>query len=171
MTTAGRMCGYAPCAAALCLLWCASPAAAQPAPAASQAAGMWRSDQPGRAPLELALHEVRMRVDHPVVETVVTQVFVNPYSTNIEVTYHYPVPVGATVTGMSLWVNGVRREARYLLHQGPGNHTTGKYTCDGATPGPGKGYRSAPMPGLAGGEPQRRLLLRITKRRRQHLYG
>jgi hypothetical protein len=67
--------------------------------------------------LRLVRHDVQLDVRHPVVETMLTQEFENPHPFNLEAFFHYPVPAGATVTGLALWVNGVRREARMLERQ------------------------------------------------------
>ena len=81
-------------------------------PAAAQRFGMWPTDS--RGSLALVRHDVRVTVTHPVAETVVTQEFENRSSFDREATFYYPVPEGAVVHGMALWVNGVRREARML---------------------------------------------------------
>jgi Ca-activated chloride channel family protein len=47
----------------------------------------------------------------------VTQEFDNPSSVQLEAFYYYPVPRGATVTNLALWVNGKRREARVMERQ------------------------------------------------------
>ena len=86
-----------------------------PAPAAAQRLGLWPADA-GLA-LPLTRHDVQVTVDHPVVETVVTQEFENSASFDREATFYYPVPAGATVAGMALWVKGERREARMLERQ------------------------------------------------------
>ena len=86
-----------------------------PAPAQAQRLGLWPSDA-GTA-LPLTRHDVQVTVNHPVAEILVTQEFENSSSFNMEATFYYPVPAGATVAGMALWVNGVRREARMLERQ------------------------------------------------------
>ena len=67
--------------------------------------------------LPLVRHDLTVRVVHPTVETVLTQEFQNPHATSLETTFYYPVPHGAVVTSLALWVNGVRREARVLERQ------------------------------------------------------
>jgi len=86
-----------------------------PGAARAQQAGLWIAGS-GK-PLEVVRHDVQVTIDHPVARTVVTQEFKNPHAYNVETYFHYPVPAGATVTGMALWVNGVRREARMLERQ------------------------------------------------------
>jgi hypothetical protein len=88
----------------LLMLW-KSPAAAQ--------SSMMSGDQA----LRLVRHDVQLAIDHPVVETIVTQEFDNPTANNLEAFFHYRVPVGATVNGLALWVGGKRREARMLERQ------------------------------------------------------
>ena len=96
------------CLAASLLLFSATAAA-------QQRTGLWTSA--GRR-LEVVRHDVVVTIQHPVVETVVTQEFQNPHPFNVETTFFYPVPPGATVTGMALWVPGIgRREARMLERQ------------------------------------------------------
>ena len=86
-----------------------------PGEARAQLAGLWIAGS-GQA-LEVVRHDVRVTINHPVAETVVTQEFKNPHAFNVETYFHYPVPPGASVTGMALWVNGERREARMLERQ------------------------------------------------------
>lgn len=87
-----------------------------PAPAEAQRRfGMWPADA-GQA-LPLKRHDLQVTINHPVVETVLTQEFENSAPFNREATFYYPVPAGATVAGMALWVNGVRRPARMLERQ------------------------------------------------------
>ena len=86
-----------------------------PAPAAAQRLGLWSADT--GAALPLTRHDIQVTVNHPVVETVVTQEFENSASFDREATFYYPVPEGATVAGMALWVKGERREARMLERQ------------------------------------------------------
>jgi len=86
-----------------------------PAPAHAQRLGLWPSDA-GTA-LPLTRHDVQVTVNHPVAEILVTQEFQNSSRFDLEATFYYPVPAGATVAGMALLVNGVRREARMLERQ------------------------------------------------------
>ena len=84
-------------------------------PALAQGFGMQVPDR--NESLRLVRHDVQLRVDHPVARVVVTQEFENPHDMNLEAFFSYPVPPGATVTGLALWVNGARREARMLERQ------------------------------------------------------
>lgn len=84
-------------------------------PARAQGFGMQVPDR--NESLRLVRHDVQLRVDHPVARVVVTQEFENPHDVSLEAFFSYPVPPGATVTGLALWVGGVRREARMLERQ------------------------------------------------------
>ncbi len=85
-----------------------------PADAAAQRLGLWPD---GGTALPLVRHDVQVNINHPVAETVVTQEFDNTHTFDLEATFYYPVPAGATVAGMALWVKGERREARMLERQ------------------------------------------------------
>lgn len=69
------------------------------------------------SPLRLVRHDLELSISHPLVETVVTQEFENRSAQSLEAHFHYPVPPGATVTGLALWVGDTRREARMLERQ------------------------------------------------------
>ena len=85
-----------------------------PALASAQRFGLWANG----TQLKLVRHDVSVTINHPVAETVVTQEFQNPHPYNVETYFYYPVPSGAKVTGMALWVPKVgRREARMLERQ------------------------------------------------------
>ncbi len=86
-----------------------------PAPAEAQRLGLWPSDAGTSLPIKR--YDVQVTINHPVVETVVTQEFENSSRFDLETTFYYPVPAGATVAGMALWVKGERREARMLERQ------------------------------------------------------
>ena len=83
--------------------------------AEAQRSGLW--PQGGQTSLKLVRHDVQVRIDQPLAELTVTQAFDNPSSLQLEAYYYYPVPRGATVTNLALWVNGVRREARVMERQ------------------------------------------------------
>jgi hypothetical protein len=67
--------------------------------------------------LRLVRHDLELSISHPLVESVVTQEFENRSAQSLEAFFHYPVPPGATVTGLALWVGDTRREARMLERQ------------------------------------------------------
>jgi Mg-chelatase subunit ChlD len=93
------------CASAIALLW-------------SSTAGAQTLYVPHRnESLKLVRHDVWLDIQHPVATTVVTQEFANPHNVSLEAFFSYPVPPDATVTGLALWVNGERREARLLERQ------------------------------------------------------
>jgi hypothetical protein len=77
--------------------------------------GLWPTQANGA--LRLVRHDVQVQIEHPLAETTVTQEFWNPTARSLEAYYYYPVPAGATVSGLALWVNGKRREARVLERQ------------------------------------------------------
>ncbi len=80
------------------LLW-ATPAAAA---GVARAAG---------GPLRTAYSHVRTTVDGDVARTEVTQVFVNDLDTPVEVSFGFPLPADATVTGFAEWRDGRRVDA------------------------------------------------------------
>lgn len=84
-------------------------------PASAQQFGLWPTR--GAGALRLVRHDVQVNIHHPVAETVVIQEFKNPLPYNLEAYFYYPVPAGATVTGLALWVKGERREARMMERQ------------------------------------------------------
>jgi Ca-activated chloride channel homolog len=86
-----------------------------PTLAEAQRSGLW--PQGGQTSLKLVRHDVQVRIHQPLAELTVTQEFDNPSSRQLEAYYYYPVPQGATVTNLALWVNGVRREARVMERQ------------------------------------------------------
>jgi hypothetical protein len=83
--------------------------------ASAQRFGLWPKGE--SESLRLTRHDLQVNIHHPVAETVLTQEFENPEPLALEAFFHYPVPAGATVVGLALWVNGVRREARMLERQ------------------------------------------------------
>lgn len=99
----------------LLLLLAPRGAGAQDTPDAELRAGLWPSG--GGTSLALVRHDVQVLIRQPLAEITVTQEFDNPSSMQLEAYYYYPVPRGATVTGLALWVNGVRREARLMERQ------------------------------------------------------
>ncbi len=57
-------------------------------------------------PLAMLNHKVRIRIDDQFAVTRVEQTFRNHTSRNLEATYLFPVPTGASVNRFSMWVNG-----------------------------------------------------------------
>ncbi|MBN2502786.1 MAG: VWA domain-containing protein [Anaerolineales bacterium] len=56
--------------------------------------------------LEIKYHHVDVTIDNQVAVTHVDQVFYNPNDWEVEGTYIFPIPVGATVTEFTLWIDG-----------------------------------------------------------------
>jgi Ca-activated chloride channel homolog len=81
--------------------------------ARAQRFGLWA----GEESLRLVRHDLRLEVEHPVAEIILTQEFDNPNPRDLEAIFTYPVPAGAVVTGLALWVKGERRPARLLERQ------------------------------------------------------
>jgi Ca-activated chloride channel family protein len=58
------------------------------------------------APLAMVNHHVKVTIDEQVAITRVDQTFRNHTSRQLEATYVFPVPKGASVTRFAMWVNG-----------------------------------------------------------------
>jgi len=86
-------------AAALATLGASAPALASGWAASSESA------------LRTAYSRVDAVLDGAVARTTVTQVFVNDLDTPVEVTYRFPLPADASVTGFADWRDGRRLEA------------------------------------------------------------
>jgi Ca-activated chloride channel family protein len=67
-----------------------------------------------QAPLTMASHDVKVSIEDQVAVTTVEQVFRNNSGRELEATYIFPVPRGASVRKFSMWVNG-REEKGELL--------------------------------------------------------
>jgi len=89
-------------AAALCL------------PTTGWAQGMLIPTDDAVTPLTLHSHRVEFEVDENAAVTHVTQVFANHTSRDLEATYYFAVPDGATTTEFALWMNGERIEGEVL---------------------------------------------------------
>jgi Ca-activated chloride channel family protein len=77
-------------------------AVAGPAPAA----GLLIPSDPNAAPLDLVNHHVTVAIDEQVAVTKVEQTFRNNSGRQLEATYLFPVPKGASVNKFAMWVNG-----------------------------------------------------------------
>ena len=75
---------------------------AGPAPAA----GLLIPSDTHTAPLDLVNHHVTVAIDEQVAVTKVEQTFRNPTDRQLEATYLFPVPKGASVNKFAMWVNG-----------------------------------------------------------------
>ena len=66
------------------------------------------------APLALVNHRVQITLEDQVAVTHLEQTFRNPGNQNLEATYLFPVPHGASVTKFSMWVNGKEMKGELL---------------------------------------------------------
>ncbi len=66
------------------------------------------------APLEVAYHRVNVEIDHPVAVTRVDQEFYNPNGRQLEGTYLFPLPAGATIDKFSMNIGDKQVEAELL---------------------------------------------------------
>ena len=65
-------------------------------------------------PMAVKYHKVDVTIDNQVATTEVDEVFLNPNPGQIEATYMFPVPAGASISKLSMWINGVEQEAELL---------------------------------------------------------
>ena len=72
-----------------------------------------RSGEPA-PPLSVKFHRVKVEIDGQVARTSVDQVFLNPTGRDIEGTYIFPVPEGASVSGFAMFVGDRRIEGEVL---------------------------------------------------------
>lgn len=82
----------------------------------ARADGFMQIDRPTReaVPMAVKYHKVDVEIDNQVATTTVDQVFVNPNGFNVEATYMFPVPAGASVSKLSMWIDGKEMEAELL---------------------------------------------------------
>ncbi|MBN1584458.1 MAG: hypothetical protein JXA89_27380, partial [Anaerolineae bacterium] len=64
--------------------------------------------------LVVKYHHVRVTIDDQVATTHVDQVFVNESRQQVEGTYTFPLPEGATIQDFAMWVDGKRLEGEIL---------------------------------------------------------
>jgi Ca-activated chloride channel family protein len=74
--------------------------------ASVQAQGLLVPADKDLAPLAMVNHDVSIRIEDQVAVTKVTQTFRNPTSQQLEATYLFPVPKGASVKKFVMWVDG-----------------------------------------------------------------
>jgi Ca-activated chloride channel family protein len=74
--------------------------------AAADAQGLLIPEDRSLPPLAMLQHKVRITIDDQLAVTSVEQTFRNPTNRNLEATYIFPVPSGASVNRFSMWVNG-----------------------------------------------------------------
>ncbi|MEK7468559.1 MAG: VIT domain-containing protein [Planctomycetota bacterium] len=82
----------------------------------ARADGFMQIDRPSRnaIPMAVKYHKVDVAIDNQVATTKVDQVFVNPNGFNVEATYMFPIPAGASVSKLSMWIDGKEMEAELL---------------------------------------------------------
>src|SRR5689334_3120783 len=59
-----------------------------------------------QAPLPMVSHDVKISIEDQVAVTNIEQVFRNNTGTEVEATYIFPIPNGASVRKFSMWANG-----------------------------------------------------------------
>ncbi len=72
----------------------------------ASAIGLLVPNDPQLPPLAVKSHKVKINVTDQASVTRVEQVFVNHTGRQLEATFYFPVPPGATVSDFSLWING-----------------------------------------------------------------
>src|SRR6516164_4894223 len=81
----------------------------------AQAQGLLVPEQRhGIPPLSLVHHRVNVTIDDQVAVTTVEQTFRNHTSQQLEATYIFPVPKGASVNKFSMWVDGRETKGELL---------------------------------------------------------
>ncbi len=70
--------------------------------------------RPPMAQLDIRYHKVRVTIQDQLAITHVDQIFYNPNEWQVEGTYIFPIPVDATVSSFTLWVDGKPVEGKVL---------------------------------------------------------
>lgn len=88
-------------------------------PAPARADGIVIIDPPpgrviGTTPLAVRDHIVTVTIDNQVATTHVDQTFINPSNVALEGTYVFPLPEGATISQLNMWVDGKKWEGKVL---------------------------------------------------------
>ena len=73
-----------------------------------------RRDHFGFTPLDVSYHRVEVEIDDQVARTRVDQAFYNPTGRQLEGTYLFPLPQGATIDRFSMDIDGRMTEAELL---------------------------------------------------------
>ena len=81
---------------------------------AASATGLLIPTQQGIEPLAIKYHRATVKIKDRVAVTHVDQVFVNHTNRDLEATYIFPLPKGATVSDFYLYVNGKRTKGEVL---------------------------------------------------------
>ncbi len=84
------------------------------APASAMAIGLLVPGDRTLGPLAIRSHRVDVQIHERIGETTVVQVFRNHTDRQLEGTYIFPIPPGASVSGFAMTVNGVRQEGQLL---------------------------------------------------------
>jgi Ca-activated chloride channel family protein len=84
------------------------------APGVAHATGLLVPTDRELGPLAIRSHRVTVAVHERIAETRVVQVFRNNTDRQLEGTYIFPLPAGASVSGFAMTVNGVRQEGQVL---------------------------------------------------------
>ncbi|HTU22849.1 MAG TPA: VIT domain-containing protein, partial [Gemmataceae bacterium] len=74
--------------------------------AVADAHGLLIPEDKSLPPLAMLNHKVKIAIDDQLAVTNVEQTFRNHTDRNLEATYIFPVPAGASVNRFSMWVNG-----------------------------------------------------------------
>ncbi len=83
-------------------------------PCSARAVGLLVPDDVKLPPLAMVNHKVTVSIDEQVAITTVEQTFRNHTDRNLEATYVFPVPRGASVDKVSMWVDGKEQEGELL---------------------------------------------------------
>lgn len=68
-------------------------------------------------PLSIGYHRVNVTIEDQVAATHVDQVFINHYRRDLEGTYIFPIPEGASISGFSMYAGSERLDGRILTRE------------------------------------------------------
>src|SRR5262245_53097402 len=80
----------------------------------SQAAGLLIPVEKKLPPLAMLNHQVSITIEDQVAVTKIEQTFRNHTDRELEATYIFPVPKGASVRKFAMWVNGKKEEGELV---------------------------------------------------------
>lgn len=83
----------------------------------ARAIGLLVPTDPGVPPLSLVNHRVDVKVKERGATTHVDMTFSNPTGRQLEATFLFPVPKGATIDELALWMNGKREVGKVMERQ------------------------------------------------------
>jgi Ca-activated chloride channel family protein len=83
----------------------------------ASAIGLLVPTDPGAPPLQLVSHRVEVKITERGAVTHVTQEFNNPTGRPLEATYLFPLPQGASIDELALWMNGKRETGKVMEKQ------------------------------------------------------